>query len=56
MTYGDVLRAMSDEELAGILTAERMQIAKVIFEQIGVGVTEEYVFFKYLKMLRQEVK
>ena len=56
MTNADIIRSMSDEELAGLLACEVYRIAEVVFEFIGFGFTEEFIYAKRLKWLKEEVK
>ena len=52
-TNADRIRAMSDEELACLLANETYRIGKPIFEELGYGITEEFVYALRLKWLKQ---
>ena len=56
MTNADVIRSMSDEQLAYLLASETHRIGKVVFDAVGFGVTEEFLYFLRLKWLKEEVK
>ena len=53
LTHADRIRAMSDEELAGLLAHEVYRIGQPVFEYLGYGITEEVVYVKRLKWLQQ---
>ena len=54
-TNADRIRAMSDEQLAGLLAHEVYRIGQPVFEYLGYGITEEVVYVKRLKWLKQPV-
>lgn len=56
MTNADVIRSMSDEELAGLLAHETYRIGECIFEFLGYGITEEFIYALRLKWLKKEVE
>lgn len=51
VTNGDMIRAMSDEELADFLTEEQYRLAKVVFDAIGWGLEKQVVYAKRLAWL-----
>lgn len=56
LTKADRIRAMSDEELAGLLAHEVYRVGQPVFEYLGCGITEEVVYVKRLKWLKQPVE
>lgn len=54
MTNGDVLRAMSNEELAKFLAEERARLAKPIFDRLGFGIETQVMYAKILPWLNEE--
>ena len=44
MTNGDWLRSLTNEQIAAFLAHERWNLGKVVFETVGVGITEEFIF------------
>lgn len=56
MTNADVIRSMSDEQLACLLAGEAYRIAQPVFEYVGHGFTEEFLIAIRLKWLRQPVE
>ena len=55
-TNADRIRAMSDEELAQLLAHETYRMASPVFEYLGQGITEEFIYALRLKWLKQPVK
>ena len=49
MTNADVIRSMSDEELAYLLAHETHRIAEFGYEICGFGWTIEFLYYKRLK-------
>lgn len=54
VTNADVIRSLSDEELAYFLAHETYRIGECIFEFLGYGITEEFVYALRLKWLKAE--
>ena len=54
MTNGDLIRSLTNEQLAGLLAHERWNLVKVVFETIGFGITEEFIFINLLKWVNEE--
>ena len=54
MTNGDLIRSLTNEQLAWFLAHERWNLGKVVFETIGFGITEEFIFINLLKWVNQE--
>ena len=54
MTNGDLIRSLSNEQIAEFLAHERWNLGKVVFETIGFGITEEFIFINLLKWVNQE--
>ena len=54
MTNGDLIRSLNNEQLAGFLAHERWNLGKVVFEAIGFGITEEFIFMNLLKWVNEE--
>ena len=52
-TNADRIRAMSDEELAVLLAHETYRMAKPVFDVLGYGITEEFIFAQRLEWLKQ---
>lgn len=52
-TNADRIRDMSDEELAVLLAHETYRMAKPVFDVLGYGITEEFIFAQRLKWLKQ---
>ena len=55
MTNADIIRSMSDEQLAGLLAHEVYRIGQPVFEYLGYGITEEVAYVTRLKWLKQPV-
>ena len=53
VTNADKIRAMSDEELAGLLAHETYRIVKPVFDMCGYGIIEVFIFVQRLKWLKQ---
>ena len=53
VTNADKIRAMSDEELAGLLAHETYRIEKPVFDMCGYEIIEEFIFVQRLKWLKQ---
>ena len=53
LTNADRIRVMSDEELAVLLAHETYRMAKPVFDVLGYGITEEFIFAQRLKWLKQ---
>lgn len=56
MTNGDVIRSMTNEQLAGFMADESMSIAKSVFEYFGLGIEKQIVYLSRLTWLNQEIK
>lgn len=54
MTNGDWVRSLTNEQIAAFLAHERWNLAKVVFESVGVGITEEFIFMHLLKWVNEE--
>ena len=54
MTNGDWVRSLTNEQIAAFLAHERWNLAKVVFESVGVGITEEFIFANLLKWVNEE--
>lgn len=52
-TNADLIRSMSDEELAVLLAHETYRMAKPLFDVCGYGITEEFIFSQRLEWLKQ---
>ena len=52
-TNADRIRAMRDEELAVLLAHETYRMAKPVFDVLGYGITEEFIFAQRLEWLKQ---
>ena len=55
-SHGDVMREMSDEQLAAFLAHEAYRMAEPVFRSIGIGITEECLYILRLKWLKQPVE
>ena len=55
MTNGDLMRAMTNEQLAEFMADEAMRIAKSVFDYFGFGVEKQIVYLSRLTWLNQEV-
>lgn len=56
MTNGDVIRQMSNEQLADFLAGERERLARHIFRLCGLGVERQIVYLSIFQWLNQEAK
>ena len=54
MTNGDLIRSLTNEQLAELLAHERWNLGKVVFETIGFGITKEFIFMNLLKLVNEE--
>ena len=54
MTNGDWFRSLTNEQIAAFLAHERWNFRKVVFETVGVGITEEFIFMHLLKWVNEE--
>ena len=52
----DVIRRMSDEELAEFLAEEQYRIANVVFQACGIGLEKQVIYARRLDWLRQTVE
>ena len=52
-TNADVIRSMSDEDLAWFLAKETTRIAKPVFDYCGMAVNEEVIFLSRLLWLQE---
>lgn len=52
-TNADRVRSMSDEELAAFMAHEKYRTAETVFEAIGFGITEEFLYFLWLRWLKK---
>lgn len=52
-TNADWVRSMSDEELASFLAHEKYRTAENVFKAIGFGITEEFLYFLWLRWLKK---
>lgn len=55
MTNADIIRSMSDEKLAWLLAHETFRVAEIVWQKQGYGFTEEFIYAKRLKWLKEEV-
>lgn len=55
MTNGDLLRSMSNEQLAYFLAEEQARIAKPVFDYLGFGIETQVVYAMRLAWLNSEV-
>ena len=53
ITNADLIRAMSDEELAEMLANETYRIAKPCFDAFGYGLEKQVIYAKRLEWLKQ---
>lgn len=53
MTNGDVIRRMSNEQLATFLANERTRLARSVFERIGFGIESQIVYLSLLRWLNE---
>ena len=53
MTNADLIRAMTDEELAEMLTNETYRIAKPCFDAFGYELEKRVIYEKRLEWLKQ---
>ena len=49
----DIIRRMSDEELAEFLAEEQYRIASVVFQACGIGLEKQVIYARRLDWLRQ---
>lgn len=54
MTNGDWIRSLTNEQIATFLAHERWNFGKVVFEKVGFGITEEFIFMNLLKWVNEE--
>ena len=54
MTNGDWFISLTNEQIAALLSHERWNFGKVVFEKVGVGITEEFIFMRLLKWVNEE--
>ena len=52
-TNADIIRDMTDEELAELLANETYRIAKPCFDAFGYGLEKQVIYVKRLKWLQQ---
>ena len=52
----DVIRRMSNEELAEFLAEEQYRIASVVFQLCGIGLEKQVIYARRLEWLRQPSK
>ena len=53
ITNADLIRAMTDEELAELLANETYRIAKHCFDAFGYGLEKQVIYAKRLEWLQQ---
>ena len=56
MTNGDVIRSMTNEQLADFMADEAMRLAKPVFDYFGFGVEKQIVYLSRLTWLNQEIE
>ena len=56
MTNGDVIRSMTNEQLADFMADEAMRLAKPVFDYFGLGVEKQIVYLSRLTWLNQEIE
>lgn len=56
ITYGDIIRAMSNEELAEFLAEEQHRLAKIVFDAIGFGLEKQVIYARRLSWLNSKVE
>lgn len=56
MTNFEMLKELSVEQMAAFLAHERFNLVKPVFECAGYGITEEAVYFVFLRWLNQEME
>ena len=54
MTNGDLVRSLTNEQIAAFLAHERWNLGKVVFETVGFGITDEFIFMNLLKWVNEE--
>ena len=54
MTNGDWVRSLTNEQIADLLAHESWKLGKVVFETVGVVITEEFIFMNLLKWVNEE--
>lgn len=54
MTNGDVIRSMTNEQLADFMADEAMRLARSVFDYFGFGVEKQIVYLSRLTWLNQE--
>lgn len=54
MTNGDLIRSMTNEQLAEFMADEAIRIAKSVFDYFGWGVEKQIVYLSRLTWLNQE--
>lgn len=53
LSNADIIRRMSDEELAEFLAEEQHRIASVVFQACGIGLEKQVIYARRLDWLRQ---
>lgn len=56
VTNADLIRAMSDEELAELLAEETYRIAKPCFDAFDLGLEKQEIYVKRLDWLKQSAE
>lgn len=56
MTNGDVMRSMTNEQLADFMADEATRLAKPVFDYLGVGVEKQIAYLSRLTWLNQEIE
>lgn len=56
MTNGDVIRSMTNEQLADFMADEAMRLGKSFFDYFGFGVEKQIVYLSRLTWLNQEIE
>lgn len=56
MTNGDVIRSMTNEQLADFMADEATRLAKSVFDYFGFGVEKQIVYLSRLTWLNQEIE
>lgn len=54
MTNGDWFRSLTNQQIAAFIAHERWNMASPVFETLGYGITEEFLFTKLLKWVNEE--
>ena len=52
-TNSDIIRRMSDDELAEFLAEEQLRIANIVFQTVGYGLEKQAIYARRLDWLQQ---